>query len=83
MYHVVIKQLESTHDNVRTKTIKGKCHHLPETGHCFSMVAEPLDPSKDVRHFQTTKVKQVHVHYGEYFFTTQNSKYKLRKLWTE
>ncbi len=81
--NVVIKQLYSTHDNVRTKTIRGTCKHLPEVGHVFCMLAEPLDPTKLVRHFQTTKVKRTFVHYGEIYFDTQNSKYKLKKLWID
>jgi hypothetical protein len=83
---VKITQIESTHNNVRTKTIEGKCQHLPEVGYCFAMMAEPLDPSKMFRHFVTTPVKSVvikdirskegHV----YLFETQNSRYELRLM---
>jgi hypothetical protein len=68
--NVVITQLHSTHNNVKTKTFKGKCECIPTVGECFYMLAE-------AGHFTTTKVTWVMIHYGEYYFKTQNSSYKL------
>jgi hypothetical protein len=74
---VKITQLSSNHNRVRTKRIVGKASILPREGKHFTMFAEPLDKSQDVRMLSTSRIKSVRREKDVIYFETENSKYKL------
>lgn len=80
---VAIKQLYSSHDNVKKEAFMGTCKEVPTVGKSFFMIAEEGDSILSPGHFLTTVVRRVVIHYGEYYFQTQNSAYKLKVLWSE
>ena len=80
MYDCTLTQLESTHDNVRTRQIVGKCDELPTVGKMFYMTSEPLDPGYAVRLFKSSPVQDVLMteRVDTIRFRTENSQYVLR-----
>ena len=77
MYEVKLTQLSSSHNNVRTKEIVGKCYNLPKVGNAFFMVAAPLDKRAAVRYFHSSRIEKVTGKYPKFRFKTLNSLYKL------
>ncbi len=80
---VVIEQTYSSHDNVKTGAFMGTCERVPTVGESFFMLAEDGNDVLIPGHFRTTEVRRVTIHYGDYYFQTQNSAYRLKVLWTE
>ena len=74
---VVLTQLSSSHRNVRTKTIEGRCVFLPRIGHRFNMTAPPLALLFGRRWFSSSPVQHIKEKNGAIFFRTKNSNYKL------
>jgi len=53
---------------------------LPKIGKCFAIKGESLTPEGSFRLVETTVIKEVDTLYADqsvYYFTTENSKYKL------
>jgi hypothetical protein len=80
MYSCEVVQLESSHNNVRTKEIKGEAVNLPVVGERWPRLGEALNPAVIYRYFRTSVVKDI-------IFTerddtiiihTENSKYKIK-----
>jgi hypothetical protein len=77
---IKLTQLASTHNNVRTKEIIGKCVLLPLEGKRFTMTSEPLDPTKTLRVVTTSIIQSIYEDGEVYYFETENSNYKLEVL---
>lgn len=78
---VRLTKIESTHSNLRTDLIEGKCIDLPEIGESFFVVAPPLDPTKDFRMVNTSEVKELTtLPDGKILFKTANSTYEIEIL---
>jgi len=74
---VKLTQLESTHDNVRTKEIVGFCFELPKVGRRFTMFGESLDKRLDIRMLNTSPVRKITKRKNILYLKTENSSYKL------
>lgn len=75
-----LTKLESSHNNLRTNFIDGQFKVLPKIGKCFAIKGESLTPEGSFRLVETTVIKEVDTLYADqsvYYFTTENSKYKL------
>ncbi len=78
---VRLTKLLSTHSNLRTDVIEGRCDSLPKEGRDFFMTAPPLDPKAVVREIHTTKVKKVKWDIMKSaIFVTKNSTYQIDVL---
>ncbi len=83
-YNVVLKKIESNHNNVRTNETEGQTLHLPEVGKNFSLVGASLTPGLSHRVITTTEIKEVEKSEdGSYIFKTLNSTYGLVVTGTE
>jgi hypothetical protein len=83
MYYATLKKIESTHNNVRTDTVKGLVPEMPTTGKPFFMYSsEVLTPGTNLRHIYTTEIKEVTVNEenGDIVFRTENSLYVLTSI---
>ena len=65
---------------MRTKKCIGYAGYMPIVGRPFNMFSErPIDPTKDIRYIETTKVKTVNKAKNTYTFTTESgTTYKLK-----
>ncbi len=81
MLHVKLKRIESSHSNLRTNEMEGKCTHIPEVGHGFVIFGESLTKGKEFmfRKILTSEVQECSYVEKErkYIFQTLNSKYEL------
>lgn len=83
-YNVVLKKIESNHNNVRTNETEGQTLALPEVGKNFSLVGASLTPGLTHRVITTTEIKEVETQGdGSYIFKTLNSTYGLVVTGTE
>lgn len=83
-YNVVLKKIESNHNNVRTNETEGQTLSLPEVGKNFSLVGASLTPGLTHRVITTTEIKEVESKGdGSYIFKTLNSTYGLVVTGTE
>jgi len=82
MLHVKLEQIESSHNNVRTKEMEGKCTHIPEVGYGFIIFGKSLTPGLPFRRISTSEIQECS--YVEkdrkFLFQTLNSKYELTVL---
>jgi hypothetical protein len=78
MFSVILKQIETTLNPLRTSKVIGLAPELPKVGRSFFMYAEGLE--EGVRHVYTSMVTEVKEVDGEVVFKTQNSLYSLKKL---
>jgi hypothetical protein len=76
MFDVKLTKISSSHNNLRTNDVTGKCHVLPQVGTSFTMFAEGLEFG--TRIIATSEVKEV----TPEGFKTENSEYKLEVLST-
>ncbi len=78
MINVEIEVINSSHRNVRTKTVEGETIKLPTIGQTFDMTAEPFNPNADYRFIRTSPVKKIkEIDEHSMHFWTHNSMYKL------
>jgi hypothetical protein len=77
MYNVILTKLCSNHNHIRTPVIEGECGYLPIKGRIFTMVAPPLDNTKETRFLHTTIVQECINDGTTYMFHTRNSTYRL------
>jgi len=82
VYKIKLTKIKSTHNNLRTDTIEGVCHELPEVGAGFSMYGAGLEFG--VRSVRTSRIEEVDettTRGGKYMtFKTMNSEYHLEIL---
>lgn len=78
----LLTQIESTHDNMRSKEVSGHCVKLPELNRPFQLMADSLDPEKDVRVITTSPVQDLrhNTMVNRITFRTMNSRYSLQIL---
>lgn len=76
-YKVVLRRIESVHDNLRTPEVTGTCSSLPTKNVDFIMVAPALTPGAAIRYVHTTPVTDVKLVAGKFLFKTANSTYEL------
>jgi len=70
-------QVESTHNNVRTKETEGYAPIPPVVGKSFTFFADAIDTELDLRTITTSMVKTLEKQGGNVLFTTGNSTYLL------
>jgi predicted secreted acid phosphatase len=80
MYQVILKKVNSKHNQIRTDEVTGECQFLPEVGKTFVMFAEPLNLEANMRVIQTSKIEQVIGSDTIMTFNTQYSSYELNVI---
>jgi hypothetical protein len=84
-YEAILTKIQSTHNNIRTNSMRCQCSYLPEVGVDFKIFGDSLEVTGDTRAISTTTVQTVSS-YGDNVgnnwieFTTTNSRYKLEIL---
>ena len=82
-YKVVLKKIQSNHNNLRTNEVEGYTLTLPKTGISLVLTGESLTPGMTARLVHTTEIKEVEkTSDKEFVFKTQNSTYQLTVLET-
>lgn len=83
MYYCTLKKIESTHNNLRTESVKGLANEIPVVGSRFFMYSEDtLTPDTNIRYVNTSVIKDVkfNAENGDYVFRTENSLYVLTSV---
>lgn len=81
MPHIVLKKIESNHDNLRTDEVTGFTVEMPKIGHSFTMFAKSLDgDSSAYRHIRTSEVISAVESGDETVFRTHNSIYSIKVI---
>ena len=80
-YKVLLKKIESNHNNLRTNEVEGYTLTLPKEGTSLVLTGESLTPGMTARLVHTTEIKEVQkTNEKEFLFKTQNSTYQLTVL---
>ena len=76
---VKLVKLNSTHERLRTPTVKGTCTKLPVVGKRFKLIGEGI--TIGLRYVETSIVKAVsEITKDVWLFTTEYSQYKLERM---
>ena len=70
---VIVEQLKSSHDRLRTKSFEATLVGEPKVGEPLVFFSDPLDPGKCIRYITTSKVVSIEGNVYE----TENSTYKI------
>jgi len=74
---VKLTRIESTHNNLRTDSVKGVCFDFPVVGEAFTMYGGTLTGVSGVRAIITSSVEWIKMVDGDFIFKTKNSLYEL------